>query len=145
MTPPSGRTVIKRLAHLPAARGRDGPSRAVKLEARRLPFEPEGIDQPSAFAFEIGDQRFVFDLVHAQRQHSAPVRCDALGFKISSRAIRQSGRKRQVRSRQLLKIARKANVTRIAPAEYHTPAAGNSIAITPSSKMLSGSLSITRR
>jgi len=89
MTPTSGRTIVQRLAHLPAARGRDGPSRAVKLEARRLPFEPEETDQPTAFAFEIDDQRFVFDLVRAQRQHPAPVRRDALGFEISSRTIRK--------------------------------------------------------
>src|SRR5438045_8903217 len=51
----------------------DGPLRAVEIEARRFPIQPEKLDQPPALAFKIADQTLVIHLDHVQRQQFQPV------------------------------------------------------------------------
>src|SRR5260370_38737776 len=84
--PSSNRAVVERLSHLPAASGRNGPLRAMEVEASRLPLKIEKTDQPPALALEIAYQRLVFDIEPAQRKNLAPMTCQALGFGISSDA-----------------------------------------------------------
>ena len=90
----------------------------MEVEASRLPLKIEKTDQPPALALEIAYQRLVFDIEHAQGKNLAPMRCQALGFEISSGAIRKVVREDQLSRRELLEIAGEADVTGVAPAEY---------------------------
>src|SRR5260370_19703178 len=103
--PSSNRAVVERLSHLPAASGRNGPLRAMEVEASRLPLEIEKTDQPPALALEIAYQCLVFDIEHAQGKHLAPVCRQALDFDISCGTIRKIVREDQLSRRELLEIA----------------------------------------
>ena len=91
-------------------------------ETRGTPAPIRARGNRSADGFRLRDRRPAFRIRSRARAAAtpAPVRRDALGFEVSSRTIRKIIGESELRSRELLKIARKANVTRIAPAEYHT-------------------------
>ena len=61
----------------------------MKLKAGGLPVETEKGDEPPAFAFEIRDQPFIVDRVHAKRQYAAPMVCQTLDLQRAAPAIRQ--------------------------------------------------------
>src|SRR6516165_12391244 len=87
MAPPSDRTAMKRLPHLPGARRRDDPARAMKVETARLPIQAEEGNEPAALALEVGDHILVANVELGQPQNPAPVRCKPLGFDKSPRAV----------------------------------------------------------
>src|SRR5215467_16047850 len=87
MPPAPNRAAIERLANLPMTYCRDSPLRAMEIEARRFPVQPQKLDQPSALALEVGDQRIVVDLDHVRGEQFQPVRCQALDFPTAAAAV----------------------------------------------------------
>ena len=87
----------------------------MEIEARRLPFEPKERNNSAALFFEVGDQRLILNVKHAQRQHVTPMLGQTVGFEIALRAIYQIVRKGQLSRVKLLKITGKADVSRIPP------------------------------
>src|SRR3974390_2200763 len=87
ITPTSHRSHEQRLPHLPTARGHDRALRLVEIQAGGLPRQTEKTDQPAAFGFQAGNQRFIADRHHPQRQDTAPMFDQPRGFAVAYAAI----------------------------------------------------------